>query len=370
MSRLKGADLGVVNPTLASLGAAKSTAGVGLPPFGGRNQGDQHYDTTAQKEYVLTGVAAGTPFSDDFNRPNSVASLGTSSSGTAWSYSAGTPYSISNNKCVIGAGGSSIGVVDVGGTTQEVSASWTFGAGSGSLAFWLDVNSTALTSAYRLNVNSSGNFQVSRNGTQVVSGANNGGYSPVTGRTDRVTVKVVNGAISYKVVTGTGTVYDYGVVYTDGGTPLSGTMVGLEMGGATSGSDAVDDFSAIAVGSLAWTPAVSAAEAVNTANSGTAVTLPDVDTATLHRITLTGTATITLPPPAAGKSFTVVAAQDGTGSRTLTFSTPSGNIKVPGATAASTWAPTVTPTASKVDIYSFLCVDGTNWIGLIAGQNA
>lgn len=109
-------------------------------------------------------------------------------------------------------------------------------------------------------------------------------------------------------------------------------------------------------------------EPVYVANSGTAVTLPDVDTDALHRITLTGNTTITLPTPAAGKSFTVVVVQDGTGSRTLAFATPSGIIKTAGGTAAATWSPTVTSTPGKEDVYTFLCTN-VNWLGSIAGQN-
>lgn len=109
-------------------------------------------------------------------------------------------------------------------------------------------------------------------------------------------------------------------------------------------------------------------EPVNAANSGTAITLVDVDTDALHRILLTANATITLPTPGAGKSITVVVVQDATGGRTLTFSTPSGTIKTAGGTAAATWSPTVTSTAGKEDVYSFLCTN-VNWLGLVAGQN-
>lgn len=100
-------------------------------------------------------------------------------------------------------------------------------------------------------------------------------------------------------------------------------------------------------------------EAVNTvAASGTAVTLPDVTTATMHKLTLTGNCTVTLPAPGAGKSLTVEINQDATGSRTLAFATPSGAVQWPAGTA-----PTWTTAASKRDLVTFVCVGGTNWIG-------
>ena len=103
-------------------------------------------------------------------------------------------------------------------------------------------------------------------------------------------------------------------------------------------------------------------EAVNTvATSGTAQTIPDPTAQTINRITLTGNCTFTFPTAAAGKSFTLVLVQDGTGSRTVTWP---GTVKWPAATA-----PTLTTAASKVDVFAFLCADGTNWLGFVSGQN-
>lgn len=107
------------------------------------------------------------------------------------------------------------------------------------------------------------------------------------------------------------------------------------------------------------------AETVNAGgNSGAAVTLPDVTTATVHRYTLTANCAFTLPAPAAGKSFTLVLVQDATGSRTATYTPPSGTVKWPGGTA-----PTLTTTATKIDVLSFLCADGANFLGFVSGQN-
>ena len=94
------------------------------------------------------------------------------------------------------------------------------------------------------------------------------------------------------------------------------------------------------------------------ANSSTAITLA-LTNGTVQIITLTGNATITMPTATSGKSFIMFLKQDGTGSRTVTWST----VKWAGGTA-----PTITATASRQDIYSFFA-DGTNWYGVNVGQN-
>ena len=94
------------------------------------------------------------------------------------------------------------------------------------------------------------------------------------------------------------------------------------------------------------------------ANSSTAITL-DLTNGTVQIITLTGNATITMPTATSGKSFVMLLKQDGTGSRTVTWST----VKWAGGTA-----PTITSTASRQDILSFFA-DGTNWYGVVVGQN-
>lgn len=104
-------------------------------------------------------------------------------------------------------------------------------------------------------------------------------------------------------------------------------------------------------------------EKVNTvATSGSAQTLPDVTVDTLHQITLTANCTITLPSPAAGKGLTVETTQDGTGGRTLAWATPSGAIKWPGGAS-----PTYSSAANAIDLTTFVCTDGTNWLGMPAG---
>jgi hypothetical protein len=99
-------------------------------------------------------------------------------------------------------------------------------------------------------------------------------------------------------------------------------------------------------------------ETLYSANTSTAITI-SLANGTVQNLTLTGNATITMPTAVAGKSFIIILSQDGTGSRTVTWST----VSWPSATA-----PTITTTASKKDIYSFFS-DGTSWYGTTIGQN-
>lgn len=96
-----------------------------------------------------------------------------------------------------------------------------------------------------------------------------------------------------------------------------------------------------------------------TANTGTAYTI-DLANGTVQILTLTGTCTYTFPTAVAGKSFLLVQKQDNTGSRTVTWGAA---VKWPANTA-----PTITSTASKADIFSFVS-DGTYWYGRTIGQN-
>lgn len=98
-------------------------------------------------------------------------------------------------------------------------------------------------------------------------------------------------------------------------------------------------------------------ETQNTANTGSAITLNLAD-GTVENLTLTAGATITMPSAGAGKSF-ILYLRTGAGGYAVTWTT----VKWPGGTA-----PTITSTASRMDIYSFFS-DGTNWYGVVVGQN-
>jgi hypothetical protein len=96
-----------------------------------------------------------------------------------------------------------------------------------------------------------------------------------------------------------------------------------------------------------------------TANTSSAYII-DLANGTVQILTLTDNCTFTFPTATAGRSFLVMLRQDGTGSRTVTWP---ASVKWPGGTA-----PTITATASKQDIFSFVS-DGTNWFGATGGQN-
>ena len=91
-------------------------------------------------------------------------------------------------------------------------------------------------------------------------------------------------------------------------------------------------------------------------NSGTTQTL-SLTNGTVQTVTMTGNCTFTMPTATAGKSFILIAVQDGTGSRTATFT----SVKFAGGVA-----PTLTTTATTGrDILTFVA-DGTNWYGTYA----
>ena len=152
-----------------------------------------------------------------------------------------------------------------------------------------------------------------------------------------------------------------------GGTGAA-TLTGILKGNGTSAFTAVTAPSGTIVGTTD-TQTLSAKTLTNptvtnyvetpySANSSTAITL-DLTNGTVQIITLTGNATITMPTATSGKSFVMMLKQDGTGSRTVTWST----VKWAGGTA-----PTITSTASRLDLLSFFA-DGTNWYGAVISQN-
>ena len=91
-------------------------------------------------------------------------------------------------------------------------------------------------------------------------------------------------------------------------------------------------------------------------NSGTSQTL-SLTNGTVQTVTMTGNCTFTMPTATAGKSFILIATQDGTGSRTAVFT----SVKFAGGVA-----PTLTTTATTgVDILTFVA-NGTSWFGTYA----
>jgi len=97
-------------------------------------------------------------------------------------------------------------------------------------------------------------------------------------------------------------------------------------------------------------------------NSGASINL-NVANGNVQKVTLTANTTVTLTSPASGVmcSLTLLVFQDATGSRTITWpaSVKWGNAG----------APTLTLTASKMDIISLFTVDGgTNWYGALGAK--
>lgn len=95
---------------------------------------------------------------------------------------------------------------------------------------------------------------------------------------------------------------------------------------------------------------------VNIGNSSTTQTIA-LSNGTVQTVTLTANCTFTMPTATAGKSFLVLI-KSGAGNFTGTFT----GVKWPANTA-----PTITSTASRLDIIAFSS-DGTNWYGT-ASQN-
>lgn len=86
-------------------------------------------------------------------------------------------------------------------------------------------------------------------------------------------------------------------------------------------------------------------------NSSTSKTI-DLTSGTVQTVTMTGNCTFTMPTATAGKSFLLII-NTGAGSFTGTFT----GVKWPANTA-----PTITTTASRYDIITFVA-DGSSWFG-------
>lgn len=101
-------------------------------------------------------------------------------------------------------------------------------------------------------------------------------------------------------------------------------------------------------------------QTITTATDGATVTF-DLSLGNVHTVTLGGNRTLALSNASTGQVFVLRLVQDATGSRTVTwFST----IKwAYGAT------PTLTATASKTDVFAFICTGSGTYDGFILGQN-
>ena len=169
-----------------------------------------------------------------------------------------------------------------------------------------------------------------------------------TGNTDGTLQLQVNGTTPSVTLNALGAV---GV----GSTPAYGTSGQVLL---STGSTSAPTWGDLPSGSTLTNPTITNyTETTYSANSSTAITL-NLTNGTIQNITLTGICTVTMPTAAAGKSF-LMYVRTGSGGYTITWST----VKWSGGTA-----PTLTSTASRLDIFSFFS-DGTNWYGVVAGQN-
>jgi hypothetical protein len=274
------------------------------------------------------------------------------------------------------------------GTDFVLVASGTSGSNVSTISFGstgLTPNSAtsgAVTVAGTLAVANGGTGQTSYTDGQLLIGNSTGNTLAKATLTAGSGISITNGSGSITIAAtggggGSGTVTSVGLTMPSGfsvgsspvttsgtiavTTSLSGVLKGTGSGftAAVAGTDYVTPTGSETLTNKTLTnPTITNyTETTFTANTGTALTL-DLANGTIQVLTLTGNATITMPTATAGKSF-LVQLKTGAGSFTCSFNA----VKWPGGTA-----PTVTSTASRMDIFSFFA-DGTNWYGTTVGQN-
>lgn len=87
----------------------------------------------------------------------------------------------------------------------------------------------------------------------------------------------------------------------------------------------------------------------------------DINGSNLHFITLLGNRTLFVKNASIGQPFILRLTQDDTGSRTVTW--------FDGITWVGGTPPTLTTTASKTDVFVFVCTDTDLYDGFIVGMN-
>lgn len=168
------------------------------------------------------------------------------------------------------------------------------------------------------------------------------------------------------VLKGNGTALSAATAGTDYLAPPSGTALlkansGGALANATAGTDYVtptgtETLSGKTLTNPTVTDYVESVVAIGTVTSASTISLTSgsVQTATL---TASTACTFTMPTATAGKSFVLLLKQAAsTGNGTATFT---------GVKFGTAGAPTITATAGKMDILTFIA-DGTNWYGSIA----
>jgi hypothetical protein len=193
-------------------------------------------------------------------------------------------------------------------------------------------------------IDSNGNFkQLGASGYSGYSGFS--GFSGISGFSGTNGASGVSGISGYSGYSGSGV---SGYSGFSGISGYSGTI------GSTTGSGAVVLQTTPSITTPVITGYTETAPSIT--NSSTAVTI-SLSSGTVLSYTLTGNCTFTMPTATSGTSFIVKLIQDGTGSRTATFT----GVKWPGGTA-----PTITTTATTgLDILSFVCINSV-WYGTFA----
>lgn len=340
----------------------QSTVGPGLPAFAGHNPGDLHFNETDHKEYTLTGVP-GPSVTDGFSRPDGNVT-GTTTEGGGLTYASNTfggSSSIVSQQVAFGTSLSG-NTIPVGPGAQEIGADVVFPASGASDEAHLLV---------RCAPDGSGGYDLSLENGRIKIGKGN-----IAGSALLVTIdsglRSVSARYSLKVdaslTSPTITAYKNGVAiggYTDSSSPGTGSSVGFGGISTVTHTVTLDNLTAFNAGTLAWTPSLGRnAENVGLiTTTGSTVTIPSPEAQAITKVLLNGNAPMALPAPIAGQSFRVLIAQDTVGGRTVTW--PAGPAVLwPGAVV-----PTQTPTASKSDLYEFVAVDSTSWLGRVVGQN-
>lgn len=100
-------------------------------------------------------------------------------------------------------------------------------------------------------------------------------------------------------------------------------------------------------------------KSVVTATDGATVTF-NLDSGSIQQVTLGGDRTLALSNDNNGQSFVVILRQDGTGGRTVNWWS---NIKWAAGTA-----PTLSTDASAVDIFGFIRIGSTEYLGTVVSQ--
>lgn len=163
------------------------------------------------------------------------------------------------------------------------------------------------------------------------------------------------------IINGSNTPTAGGITYGDG-TQYATTAAGTSGQILTSAGSSAPTWSSGLTTPTLTTPTINDGyiEETATANTGATYTI-DLTNGSLQVLTLTASCTYTFPTPVAGKSFMLVQKQNGTGGWSVTWP---ASVKWPGGTA-----PTITSTASKTDKFVFTAIDGSSWLGSVAGQN-